>query len=156
MVNVILPNISLLCAFMLNVVMQFFLLLNFVLMNVILLNFVLLTVIVLNVILHSVFLLNVILLNVVVQNVILLMIILPNVVLLNVVQLKYRGASKTDDFVLEISFRQTTNLYKTFLGEGGVTLANIFTLTGSVKANGSKPKSCFGRVFNFKLGCFAS
>ncbi len=26
--------------------------------------------------------------------------------------------------------------------------------TGSVKANGSEPKSCLGRVFNFKLGHF--
>ncbi len=26
--------------------------------------------------------------------------------------------------------------------------------TGSSKANGRKPRSCLGRVFNFKLGCF--
>ena len=25
---------------------------------------------------------------------------------------------------------------------------------GSTKANGREPKSCLGRVFNFKLGCF--
>jgi hypothetical protein len=25
---------------------------------------------------------------------------------------------------------------------------------GSAKANGREPKSCLGRVFNFKLGCF--
>jgi len=25
---------------------------------------------------------------------------------------------------------------------------------GSLKANGREPESCFGRVFNFKLGCF--
>ncbi len=25
---------------------------------------------------------------------------------------------------------------------------------GSVKANGREPKSCLGRVFNIKLGCF--
>ncbi len=28
------------------------------------------------------------------------------------------------------------------------------TLTGSAKANGKKLKTCFGRVFNYKLGCF--
>ncbi len=27
-------------------------------------------------------------------------------------------------------------------------------MAGSVKANGSEPKSCLGRVFNFKLDCF--
>ncbi len=27
---------------------------------------------------------------------------------------------------------------------------------GSTKANGREPKSCLGRVFIFKLGCFAS
>ncbi len=25
---------------------------------------------------------------------------------------------------------------------------------GSVKANGREPKTCLGRVFNYKLGCF--
>jgi hypothetical protein len=25
---------------------------------------------------------------------------------------------------------------------------------GNTKANGREPKSCLGRVFNFKLGCF--
>jgi hypothetical protein len=25
---------------------------------------------------------------------------------------------------------------------------------GNTEANGREPKSCFGRVFNFKLGCF--
>ncbi len=33
--------------------------------------------------------------------------------------------------------------------------SNIQVLNvGSVKANGGEPKSCFGQVFNFKLGCF--
>ncbi len=27
---------------------------------------------------------------------------------------------------------------------------------GSTKTNGSEPKSCLGRVFNIKLGCFCS
>jgi hypothetical protein len=26
--------------------------------------------------------------------------------------------------------------------------------TGSAKANGREPKTCLGRVFNYKLGCF--
>jgi hypothetical protein len=29
-----------------------------------------------------------------------------------------------------------------------------YTLAGSAKANGREPKSCLGRVFNFKLGHF--
>jgi hypothetical protein len=37
----------------------------------------------------------------------------------------------------------------------GKTFSNIQLLNvGSVKANGGEPKSCFGQVFNFKLGCF--
>ncbi len=32
--------------------------------------------------------------------------------------------------------------------------ASINTIAGSSKADGREPKSCFGRVFNFKLGCF--
>jgi hypothetical protein len=27
-------------------------------------------------------------------------------------------------------------------------------VTGSAKANGREPKSCLGRVFSFKFGCF--
>ncbi len=34
------------------------------------------------------------------------------------------------------------------------TLFIYWPQTGSSKANGRKPKSCLGRVFNFKLGCF--
>jgi hypothetical protein len=33
-------------------------------------------------------------------------------------------------------------------------IALWFGATGSTKANGREPKSCLGRVFNFKLGCF--
>ncbi len=29
-------------------------------------------------------------------------------------------------------------------------------LEGSTKANGREPKSCLGRIFNFKLGCLGS
>jgi hypothetical protein len=28
--------------------------------------------------------------------------------------------------------------------------------TGSAISNGREPRSCLGRVFNFKLGCFAT
>jgi hypothetical protein len=35
----------------------------------------------------------------------------------------------------------------------GVQLNFLFD-SGSAKANGREPKNCFGRVFNYKLGCF--
>jgi hypothetical protein len=35
-----------------------------------------------------------------------------------------------------------------------LTAAGLFWNPGSSKANGREPKSCLGRVFNFKSGCF--
>ncbi len=41
------------------------------------------------------------------------------------------------------------------LGEQKLIGANlIFTLGGSTEAKGREPKTCLGRVFNYKLGCF--
>jgi hypothetical protein len=35
-----------------------------------------------------------------------------------------------------------------------ISFSHIYIELGSVKANGRKPKTGLGRVFNFKLGCF--
>jgi hypothetical protein len=54
----------------------------------------------------------------------------------------------------EISFINVTK--RSHFGQlrflGAIDTINI--KTGSSKANGRKPRSCLGRVFNFKLGCF--
>ncbi len=34
------------------------------------------------------------------------------------------------------------------------TASTHSVLAGSAKANGREPKTCLGRVFNYKLGCF--
>ncbi len=39
------------------------------------------------------------------------------------------------------------------MGQNKIKIVLLLAL-GSAKANGREPKSCLGRVFNFKLGCF--
>ncbi len=40
------------------------------------------------------------------------------------------------------------------LGRRGLPRKNNLAYSGSSKANGREPRSCLGRVFNLKLGCF--